>query len=202
MIQYDSSLLPLSQDELNGLESFLVSGKTPEECMSSLEMIDGYMTALVIGPELVPQFRWIQYMLDPENTKEQIFDTPEEEAEITALLLRHASAIADQFEENPEEFLPLYEMFGYGEPEEREIAIEEWALGFILGMELSHEAWQPLFAEENTAMLAGPLFILGRISDDYETMSQQERDDITAMLDESIIGIHAFWQQAAEEEGE
>lgn len=201
MIQSDSSLLPLSQEELNELEGFLSSDKTPEECMPSLEMIDGYMTALVIGPEMVPQFRWIQYMIDPENKQEKIFETPEQEAAITALLLRHAGAIAEQFESNPEEFLPIYEMFGYGEEEEREIAIEEWALGFILGMELSHEAWEPLFANENTAMLAGPLFILGRVSEDYETMSQEERDEITAMLDESIIGMHAFWQQL-EDEGE
>jgi len=200
MIQSDSSLLPLSQEELNELEGFLVSDKTSEECMSSLEMIDGYMTALVIGPELVPQPRWIQYMIDPDNKQEQLFESTEAEESITGLLFRHASAIAAQFETNPEEFLPLYEMFGYGEPEEREIAIEEWALGFILGMELSHEAWQPLFDEESSAMLAGPLFILGKVSDDYEAMSQEERDEITAMLEESIINIHAFWQQEDEEE--
>jgi len=200
MIQSDSSLLPLSQEELNELEGFLVSDKTSEECMSSLEMIDGYMTALVVGPEMVPQEHWIQYMIDPDNKLEKVFESPEAEAEISGLLLRHASAIAAQFESNPEEFLPLYEMFGYGESEEREIAIEEWALGFILGMELSHKAWQPLFNQENAAMLAGPLFILGRVSDDYETMSQEERDEITAMLDESIIGIHAFWQEEKEDE--
>ncbi|HHE32716.1 MAG TPA: YecA family protein [Chlorobaculum parvum] len=200
MIQSDSPQLPLSQDELNELERYLVSDKTSDECMSSLEMIDGYMTALVVGPEMVSQERWIQYMIDPDNKLEKVFESPETESAITGLLLRHASAIAAQFESNPEEFLPLYEMFGYGEPEEREIAIEEWALGFILGMELSHEAWQPLFNQENAAMLAGPLFILGRVSDDYETMSQEERDEITAMLDESIIGIHSFWQEEKEDE--
>lgn len=184
------------------LEAFLASPDSPEECMNSLEMIDGYLTAIVIGPEVVPEHRWIKYMLDPENLRENLFNSPEDEAQITELLNRHVNAIDAQFENEPEGFLPIYEMFSYSEEEERQIAIEEWALGFILGMELCHEAWQPLFAEENTAMLAGPLFILGRISDDYETMSQQERDDITAMLDESIIGIHAFWRQAAEEEGE
>lgn len=200
MIQYDASQIPLSQEELTELETFLTSDKTPEECMSSLEMIDGYMTALVIGPEMVAQYRWIQYLLDPENKQEKIFDTPEEEAEITDILLRHSSAIAAQFESNPEEFLPIYEMFSYGEEEERELAIEEWALGFILGMELSHEAWQPLFAAEETAMLAGPLFILGKITEDYETMTQEEKDQITSMLDEAVIGIHAFWQEQQEEE--
>jgi len=195
MIQSDRPLHPLAQDELTQLETFLTSDLTPEDCMSSLEMIDGYMTAIVIGPEIVPQDQWIPYLLNPEKQQQDVFQSDEQAEEITDLLARHIGAIASQFENDPEEFLPLYEMFSYGEDEERELAIEEWALGFILGMELAHEAWQPLFANEESAMLAGPLFILGRITDDYETMSQEERDEMTSMLDESVVRIYDFWNQ-------
>lgn len=193
MIQSACSLLPLSEDELNRLEAFLSSDETPEDCMSSLEMIDGYMTALVIGPELIPQERWLAYLLNPEKQQAPAFTSEEQAETVTDLLTRHIAAIADQFRNSPEDFLPLYEMFSYGEQDERELAVEEWALGFILGMELAHEAWQPLFAEEQTAMLAGPLFILGRITDDYETMSQEEKDEMSNMLDESVIGIYRFF---------
>jgi uncharacterized protein len=195
MINSDQPLQPLSQNELTELETFLVSDQTPEECMSSLEMIDGFMTAIVIGPETVPDNIWIPYLLNPENRPQPIFQTDEEAAEITALLVRHIGAIANQFETDPEEFLPLYEMFGYSEDEERELAIEEWALGFVLGMELTHEAWQPFFADEETAMLAGPVFILGKITDDFETMSQEEKDETAGMLDESVIRMYNYWQQ-------
>jgi len=153
------------------------------------------MTAIVIGPETVPDNIWIPYLLNPENRPQPIFQTDEEAAEITALLVRHIGAIANQFETDPEEFLPLYEMFGYSEDEERELAIEEWALGFVLGMELTHEAWQPFFADEETAMLAGPVFILGKITDDFETMSQEEKDETAGMLDESVIRMYNYWQQ-------
>lgn len=183
------------------LEAFLTSADSPEECMNSLEMIDGYLTAIVIGPEVVPEHRWIKYMLDPENLRENLFNSPEDETQITELLNRHVNAIDAQFENDPEAFLPIYEMFSYAEEEERQIAIEEWALGFILGMELCHEAWQPLFSDESTAMLAGPLFVLGKVTDDYDKMSQEEKDQMIDMLDESILGIYAFWQQQAGEEG-
>jgi uncharacterized protein len=195
MIQSDRPLHPLAQDELTQLETFLTSDQTPEDCMSSLEMIDGYMTAIVIGPEIVPQNQWIPYLLNPEKQQHDIFESAEQAEEITELLTRHIGAIASQFESDPQEFLPIYEMFSYSEDDERELAIEEWALGFILGMELAHEAWQPLFANEESAMLAGPLFILGRITDDYEAMSQEERDEMTDMLDESVIRIYDFWNQ-------
>lgn len=200
MLQSERAHQPLSEEELNMLETFLASTEAPEECMNSLEMIDGFLTAVVIGPEVVPEHRWIKYMLDPENQRENLFNSPEDESRITDLLNRHVNAIDAQFESEPEGFLPIYEMFSYSEEEERQIAIEEWALGFILGMELSHEAWQPLFADESTAMLAGPLFVLGKVTDDYDNMSQEEKDQMIDMLDESIIGIYAFWQQQAEEE--
>ncbi|UWX58524.1 YecA family protein [Chlorobaculum sp. MV4-Y] len=203
MLQSERAHQPLSEEELNMLEAFLASADSPEECMNSLEMIDGYLTAIVIGPEVVPEHRWIKYMLDPENLRENLFNSPEDEARITDLLNRHVNAIDAQFESDPEGFLPIYEMFSYSEEEERQIAIEEWALGFILGMELSHEAWQPLFSDESTAMLAGPLFVLGKVTEDYDTMSQEEKDQMVDMLDESIIGIYAFWQQQTEgEKGE
>jgi uncharacterized protein len=199
MIQSELSLQPLSEQELVMLETFLASPGTTEESMASLEMIDGYMTAIVIGPEMITEHRWLRYMLDPENRTEKLFESTEDEERIVSLLNRHISAIADQFKNDPEDFLPLYEMFSYGNDEERELAIEEWALGFILGMELSHDAWQPLFADESSSMLAGPLFILGKVTDDYDTMSQEEKDEMLDMLDESIIGIYAFWQQQEEE---
>jgi len=182
------------------LESFLGSPAAPEECMNSLEMIDGYLTAIVIGPEVVPEHRWIKYLLDPENQQDSLFQSPEDEARITDLLSRHVTAIDTQFENDPEAFLPIYEMFSYSEEEEREIAIEEWALGFILGMELSHEAWQPLFSDEASAMLAGPLFVLGKVTDDYDKMSQEEKDQMIDLLDQSILGIYTFWQQLAGKE--
>jgi uncharacterized protein len=195
MIYTSLPLEPLSQEELAHLESFLASDLTPEDCMSSLEMIDGYMTALVIGPEEVASGRWITYLLNPEKQQPDVFGSEEQAVEISALLERHIGAIANQFKTEPEGFLPLYEMFSYGEEEERELAIEEWALGFILGMELCHEAWQPLFADEERAMLAGPVFVLGKITDDFEAMSQEEKDEMADMLDESIISMYRFFRE-------
>lgn len=194
MIYSELPLQPLSQNELTHLESFLASDFTPEDCMSSLEMIDGYMTALVIGPEEVPSDRWITYLLNPEKQRKDVFASEDEAAEITSLLVRHIGAIENQFKTDAEGFLPLYEMFSYADEDERELAIEEWALGFILGMELCHESWQPMFADEENAMLAGPVFVLGKITDDYNTMTQQEKDEMADMLDESIIGMYRFFQ--------
>lgn len=191
---------PLTNEDLDQLEQFLVSDQTPDECLSSLEMVDGYMTALVIGPELVKPSLWIPHLLNPENVEQPLFADENQAEAITSLLLRHMNTIDQQFTEEPEGFFPLYEKFSYSDEEDLSLAIEEWALGFIIGMELNHEAWQPLFANEESAMLAGPIFILAKITDDYETMSQEEVEQLNEFLDESIIRMFYFWQQQENEE--
>ncbi len=188
---------PLTQEDLFELESFLASDITPEDCMPSLEMIDGFMAALVVGPELVDREMWLPYLLNPEQRRMDFFETPEQQERITSLLERHLGTVAEQFVTDPEAFLPIYEMFGYAGEDERDLAIEEWSIGFILGIELCHEAWQPLFEHEEQATLVGPFFILGKITDDYSTMTPAEKDEMVDILTDSVIRLHAFWRNPA-----
>ena len=50
---------PLSETEYDALEAFFGSNAVPQDCMD-LEMLDGFLTAIVSGPELnherVPRF--------------------------------------------------------------------------------------------------------------------------------------------------
>ncbi len=52
-------LSPLSVEEFAQLKSFLLSDLRPEESFSSIEMVDGYMTALTVGPEVIKPDIWI-----------------------------------------------------------------------------------------------------------------------------------------------
>ena len=47
---------PLSESELDELETFLASDAVPHDCMD-LEMLDGYLAAIVSGPDAIqPSF--------------------------------------------------------------------------------------------------------------------------------------------------
>jgi len=48
---------PLSDAELDELEGFLASDLVPPDCMD-LEMLDGFLTAIVSGPESVQPSEW------------------------------------------------------------------------------------------------------------------------------------------------
>ena len=49
---------PLSDAELDELEAFLASDSVPQDCMD-LEMLDGFLTAVVSGPDVVQPSEWL-----------------------------------------------------------------------------------------------------------------------------------------------
>ncbi len=49
---------PLSPKEIDELNAFLMSDATPEDCMH-IVTLDGFLTALAIGPKLVLPSVWL-----------------------------------------------------------------------------------------------------------------------------------------------
>jgi uncharacterized protein len=195
MNQIDPLPQPLSDEEFGILESVLVSDLMPEDSFSSIEMVDGYMTALIVGPEEVQPDTWIPYMWNQEKNDEPCFSSETEAAIIREMLVRHMNTIALQFLNDPDGFLPLFETFCYNDDEEKELAVENWALGFTMGMELTQESWTPLFADEDSGMLAMPMLILSKITDDYNALSKNDISDMIQLLPNFVIKIYKYWTQ-------
>jgi uncharacterized protein len=196
MNQSDPLQQPLSDEELGKLESFLASESTPEDCLFSIEMLDGYMTALVVGPEVITQDVWIPFIWDQENDNKPSFSSEAEARTIEELLVRHMNSIARQFEEDPDEFFPMFEQFGYADEEEKRVAVENWALGFTVGMELAHVSWRPFLEAEETAQFVLPMFLLAKITDDLDELTEEEMDSMALLMPEFIIKIYEYWNEA------
>ncbi|MBZ4218998.1 MAG: UPF0149 family protein [Chlorobium sp.] len=192
----EQPLKPLSDEELEKLESFLDSDSTPEDCLFSIEMIDGYMTALIVGPEAVDTDRWISFIWDQENDNVPSFSSKEEACEIRELLVRHKNTIALQFDTDPDEFFPVFEQFGYADEEEKRAAVENWALGFTVGIELAHASWKSFLEDEETAQLVLPMFILAQITDDFDELTEDDKDNLALLMPEFVIKIYDYWKEA------
>ena len=66
---------PLSHEEIRELHAFLMSDATPDECMG-IVTLDGFLSALAIGPELVPPSVWLPLRLGwREGTRLRVFFT-------------------------------------------------------------------------------------------------------------------------------
>ncbi|MBM3114375.1 YecA family protein [Jeongeupia naejangsanensis] len=144
-------LKPLSEDELDRLDAFLMSPRTPAETMD-LEMLDGFLVALAIGPDEVPEEEWLPQVFDGTPPE---FDDAVEAEETFSLIRRHAIAIKAAFAPKRRENIgeePLYfplVLSDEGADEKWQDSLGAyWASGFRLGLLAREEVWQKALDED------------------------------------------------------
>jgi uncharacterized protein len=194
----ESQHSPLSAEEFAKLKSFLFSDLKGDESFSSVAMVDGYMTALAVGPEVIEPDIWIPYILNQETSDEPCSFSEADVKMLRELLVRHMETITLQFHTGADGFIPLFERVRYAGKKEKDVAIEHWAFGFTMGIELVHESWKPLFIDEETGMLVMPMLILSKITDDYKALKKDEIFDMVQLLPDFVIKIDNYWKQHKE----
>jgi uncharacterized protein len=181
---------PLTDEELEELDQFLLSDATGEEAMD-ISMLDGFLTALAIGPNTLPPSQWMPVIWGGPMT----WESREQAERIMGYIFRHANDILFYLREDPEIFEPLlYER----EHEGRKIPIiDEWCTGFIKGMALDEPDWRPLMeAEEGDDMLY-PIMLYGTESGwdelrDNPTL-EDRHEEFAASLGACVMAIQEWW---------
>ena len=138
---------PLNEAELDELEAFLASDAVPQDCMD-LEMLDGYLAAVVSGPESIQPSEWLpQVWSEGNRSAAAAFANNDQAQQIMALVLRHMVGIQRTLSESPTRFKPLLYL-----PEEKARGSERmppegtaWCEGYMSGVKLRDEEWQPLY---------------------------------------------------------
>lgn len=184
---------PLSDDELEELDQFLMSDATRDEAMD-ISMLDGFLTALAIGPVTLPPSRWMPVIWGGEASMVN-WVSPEQAERITAFIFRHANSILFHLRDDPETFEPLlYER----EHEGKTIPIiDEWCTGFVIGMSLDEDSWQPMIDTEQGDRLLYPILLYGteagldRLRNDPTL--EDRHDEFAESLGESVVAIMTWW---------
>jgi uncharacterized protein len=188
-------MAPLSDEELDALEQFLLY--LDEEEGMTLDMLDGYLHAIAIGPNTVPPSQWLPQvwgqkagaMMPPANDLDDV-------NHILGLVMRHYNSIVCDFEQRPPEPAPLWTTVQYGSAGEFEDA-EMWAYGFTQGVKLDKAAWQPLLDDSQGMQWYRPIGLLG--ADDFSpdqdalTKTPAQREVLARQIETSLTQIHAFW---------
>ena len=189
---------PLSEAELDQLDALLldlaeqVDRETGEEidCVLGVSELDGYLTALASGPVLVPFSEWYPALWDGRPPS---FGEQREAEQLTALLMRHWNGIVGQLEEAPEAFEPLFEARDHGEDEV--LVPDAWCYGYLRGMGLCEEKWQPLF-DQQPELLVPFLTFSGHLEEaGGDQPDEQERGELLALLPELVRDFHALWRR-------
>ena len=192
---------PLTEAELDELESFLASDAVPQDCMD-LEMLDGYLAAIVSGPEAIQPSEWLpQVWSEGSRSADAAFANNDQAQQIMALVLRHLVGIQRTLGESPTRFKPLLYL-----PEEKARGNERmppegaaWCEGYMAGVKLRDDEWQPLYDAAGCARLDLPDrgARVRRSRRRFHRMGRQRRKarELIDELPVAAVLIYRFWQE-------
>lgn len=134
---------PLNDEELDWLDQFLLDRIDEDadtegrnEGVLDVSELDGFLTALVSGPAVIPPSRWLPVVwgdFEPEWKNAQEFEA------VFSLLIRHLNGIVASLMTEQEEFEPLFlERVVEGKTY---TIVDAWCAGYRHGVELTADLW-------------------------------------------------------------
>ncbi|UXI66757.1 UPF0149 family protein [Tahibacter amnicola] len=198
MNQPTSLMSPLTDDEVEQLMRFLDERAVVRDGMS-LEMLDGFATALISGPEAILPSEWLPHVWSelPDEAA-SLFADEGEANNIIGLVIRHYNAIAGVLAQGGAEFSPWITEFeldddvvSYG---------QDWALGYLRGVGLRQDLWLPLLDDPEWQDDWRAVEVLACGPDDESTGSevetQEQRDELIDQMANFALDAHDFWLEA------
>jgi uncharacterized protein len=180
----------ISQVDFEALGSYLRSDLSPANCML-LPNLDGFLTGIAIGPELIPPGEWLPVIWggdEPEfesvNQKQMIVGTiTGRYDEIVTVMNRDSAAFEPIFCEAPDDT----------------VTVTDWAAGFLDAITLRRMSWKPLFNHRRAKTLVEPLIVLGDSGAfaDERAASKREREFYASrpnVIPTCVDGIYNFWK--------
>jgi uncharacterized protein len=108
----------------------------PPPLIDGVFMLDGYLTAIIVGPCSIDPHEWLHHMLGPHSGLGM--EGTEQAAAIMAIVVRF-NAISEGLATAPEHYAPIFERTDDGT-----VLASPWCMGFLAAMKLRYEAWRPL----------------------------------------------------------
>ena len=186
----------LTDDALNELDQFLKSDLVSDETLM-VDALDGYLTAIAIGPITLMPSQWIPGIWGPEPDDAPAFESKDSAQRIMGLIIQLFNGIIETLEKDPDSLAPVFgENRFRGDPHVYPDA-EPWALGFMQGLGLCRLAWQPLFDDPDGQVWLRPLQLLGSLdlSDEEESLVlfPDQREELSKQIPGSIAVIYRYW---------
>jgi uncharacterized protein len=184
---------PLTDAEFERLSGVL--GRFDNEHPMNLEQLDGFLAALICGPEIVHPSEYLPVICGDDMVLEDSFGAQSVLQDFLSLVMRHWNVIADTLHSG-DVFLPLLL-----EDKNGISHATDWAKGFLRGMEFHKEQWAALLDDDEHGGLLVPIFALAHEHDPdpemrphKEAMSAEDRERLIVGAAAGVTGIHRYFQ--------
>jgi len=182
--------------DLERLENFLCSDEGVPDSAMDVSTLEGFLTALVIGPNVAMPSAWLPWVWDFEAGEvDVVYKSMEQAQEVMGLIMGLMNRIADAFHHDPESFEPVfYRQAAWG--------AAEWCEGFLKATQLfDAESWANLWAADalkdigdtERVRLVTPFLRLGDAEGIEITQQQGDVEKFVDAIVPSLVAIHAHW---------
>ncbi len=174
---------PLSDDELDRLETFIFSDVVSEDSLDLIG-IHGFLCALNISPIPADEDEWMDILFDGKPN----WLSTEQETEITSLLNRWKSSIYSDLSNDRELGMPCELTL---ETKNEESELEIWAQAFMEGVFLNEDEWfsEGTDKEEVVAELMLPIMVISNLFDEKEFKEIRRNHVVTEQMANEIPDI-------------
>ena len=160
----------------------------------NIEELDGFFSALIAGPEIVPPSEYIPEMFGSEPSEAHPFESVEQANEILGLLMRHWNDVAGALSKGDAHLPVLLE-------DESGMAHgTDWARGFIRGTRLRHDGWAELLADDDHGECMIPMLLLYHEQDEDpamrpEPIGAEQREKVIESMAAGLVAAYRFFRQ-------
>lgn len=175
---------------LEDLDEFLSSDSAPPECML-LSDLDGFLTGIVVGPELIPPSEWLPVAWGGESPQ---FDGESQAQAVFGAIMGRYNEIVRQIEEQT--VAPIFWQ------RDDTVIGSDWTYGFAQAILLREKQWEKMMKSE-AGMMMLPIMLLHEgeeMFDDLDVDEEEERptvEDAIEMLPAAVLSIAEYWRMPA-----
>jgi uncharacterized protein len=171
---------------LDVIDRFLMSDRAPDNSMG-LSDLDGFLTGIVIGSELVMPSEWSPIIWGNESPRYK--DGQQAQTLMSAIMDRY-NEIVRGFQQMPPDFKPVF-----WETKDGLTIAADWAEGLNDAIKLRPHVWKKLEQDNENAYLLRPVMILcgseaSRGRDAEAKFTAKATDDLI----DNILAIHQYWR--------
>lgn len=180
---------------LEALDEYLSSDASPDECMQ-LSDLDGFLTGIVVGPELIKPSEWLPVIWSGDPPE---FENDETAELILGTIMGRYNEIVHSLAADPPEFDPILWQTNDGF-----VIAGDWAEGFMDAISLRPIEWGDMLDDEETGLPLFPIIALagkvetGSVPDGEADGQNQLLTEAADLIPSCVIAIDAFWKARRE----
>jgi len=156
--------------------------------------LEGFLTAIVIGPVTLSPATWMSSIWgggNPEHAPQ--FRSLEDFNYLVGLIMRLYNGVVFTFEADPAAFSPTF--YQHTAEGKTHTIVDEWCDGFLQGVRLAQEAWQPMLNSDPDMLKPFELFATPEGWAELDAAADEEamHREWSSKIAPTVRAIHAYW---------